>query len=72
MFCEPLGDKNVHWSVTPIVEETNSIILITARLDSTSMFDGLVPGARSTVTGLVTFLATAFYLNSLQINETSM
>ncbi|XP_051163506.1 nicastrin [Leptopilina boulardi] len=70
MFCEPLGDKNIHWSLSPVIEENNSIILITARLDSTSMFDGLVPGARGTVTGLVTFLATAFYLNSLPINVT--
>lgn len=70
-FCKPLGDKSIHWSLTPVIDETDSIILVTARLDSNSMFDGLVPGARSTITGLVTFLATAFYVNSLQINATS-
>lgn len=69
-FCKPLGDKSIHWSLTPVIDETDSIILVTARLDSNSMFDGLVPGARSTITGLVTFLATAFYVNSLQINAT--
>ena len=65
MYCEPLGDRNIHWSVSPTIEKTDSVILVIARLDATGMFSGLAPGASSTLTGLVTFLATAFYLNAL-------
>ena len=65
LFCEPLGDRNIHWSLTPTIEKPESVILVTARLDATAMFNGLVPGAGSTITGLVTFLATAYYLNAL-------
>ncbi|XP_033222555.1 nicastrin [Belonocnema kinseyi] len=63
LYCEPLGDRNIHWSLSPPINE--SVILVTARLDATAMFNDLVPGAGSTVTGLVTFLATAYYLKAL-------
>ncbi|KAJ8674531.1 hypothetical protein QAD02_005793 [Eretmocerus hayati] len=64
-YCDPLGDKNIHWPLAPISDVTKSVILVIARLDADSMFDNLVPGAGSAVTGLVTLLATAAYLNSL-------
>ncbi|XP_043262601.1 nicastrin isoform X1 [Colletes gigas] len=69
-FCDPLGDRNIHWPLTPINKDKNSITLVTARLDASSLFDGLSPGAGNIVTGLVTLLATAYYLNLLFKNVT--
>ncbi|XP_012529890.1 nicastrin isoform X2 [Monomorium pharaonis] len=65
LFCDPLGDRNVHWPLEPLNENNNIVILVTARLDASSLFDGISPGAGNTVTGLVTLLATAYYLNFL-------
>nr|XP_012144351.1 PREDICTED: nicastrin isoform X1 [Megachile rotundata] len=62
-FCDPLGDRNIHWPLAPIDKDKNSVILVTARLDASSLFDGISPGAENVVTGLVTLLATAYYLN---------
>ncbi|XP_060828681.1 nicastrin isoform X2 [Bombus pascuorum] len=64
-FCDPLGDRNIYWPLAPINRDKNSIILVTARLDASSLFDGISPGAGNVVTGLVTLLATAYYLNIL-------
>ncbi|EFN84844.1 nicastrin [Harpegnathos saltator] len=65
LFCDPLGDRNIHWPLVPLNENDNTVIVITARLDASSLFDGISPGAGNVVTGLVTLLATAYYLNSL-------
>ncbi|XP_018317133.1 nicastrin [Mycetomoellerius zeteki] len=64
-FCDPLGDRNIHWPLAPLDESNNTVIIVTARLDASSLFDGVSPGAGNVVTGLVTLLATAYYLNSL-------
>ncbi|XP_011877502.1 PREDICTED: nicastrin [Vollenhovia emeryi] len=65
-FCDPLGDRNVHWPLAPLDENNNNtVIMVTARLDASSLFDGMSPGAGNAVTGLVTLLATAYYLNLL-------
>ena len=71
-FCDPLVSKNVFSNLflpdqkeerQPVKDK--SIILLTARLDSFSMFDELSPGA-SSVTGLVTLMAVAQTLSSLR------
>ncbi|XP_017756108.1 PREDICTED: nicastrin isoform X1 [Eufriesea mexicana] len=64
-FCDPLGDRNIYWPLAPLNKDKNSIILVTARLDASSLFDGISPGAGNVITGLVTLLATAYYLNNL-------
>ncbi|XP_043290145.1 nicastrin [Venturia canescens] len=64
-FCDPLGDLNIHWPLGPLTDREESVILVIARLDAISMFDGLVPGGNSAVTGLVTLLATAHYMSTL-------
>lgn len=64
-FCDPLGDKNIHWPLAPLKTDSNSVIMVTARIDASSLFHGISPGAQGTVTGMVTLLATAVYLNSL-------
>lgn len=76
LFCDPLGDRNIHWPLGPINKDKNSVILVTARLDASSLFDGISPGAGNVVTGLVTLLATAYYLNILTkdtvVNKTNV
>ncbi|XP_034946564.1 nicastrin [Chelonus insularis] len=73
-FCDPLGDSNVHWPLAPLSNETESMILVTARLDASSQFDGIAPGADATVAGLVTFIAAAYHLYSLNatVNRTNV
>lgn len=73
-FCDPLGDRNIHWPLTPLNSDENSVIMVTARIDTSTLFDGLSPGAQSSVTGMVTLLATATYLNSLTpiVNRTNV
>ncbi|EZA58167.1 Nicastrin [Ooceraea biroi] len=66
-FCDPLGDRNIHWPLRPLDRNNNTVIMVTARLDASSLFDGISPGAENTITGLVTLLATAYYLNLLDI-----
>lgn len=64
-FCDPLGDRNIHWPLAPLAESDNTVIMVTARLDASSLFDGVSPGAGNAVTGMVTLLATAYYLSFL-------
>ncbi|XP_046662267.1 nicastrin isoform X2 [Homalodisca vitripennis] len=68
-YCDPMGDQNVishlfsrqHFSAAP----NNSVVLVSAQLDAAAMFDGLAPGAMTTVTGIVTLLTTAHLLSQL-------
>ncbi|KAH9499414.1 hypothetical protein Btru_003403 [Bulinus truncatus] len=62
-YCDPLGDKNI---ITFLKNETsiserksNSVIMITTKLDSTAMFQNEYNAADTTVVGVVTLLATA-------------
>jgi nicastrin len=70
-FCDPLGDNNIWSTLYPrfkTEEKNRTIVVVAARLDGTSMFDGLVPGAMSPVTGIVTLLMTAKILASVARN----
>ena len=71
-YCDPLGDRNIHWPLAPLNENNNSVIMVTSRLDASSLFYDIVPGAVNVVTGLVTFLATAYYLNLLNATVDGM
>ncbi|XP_039275911.1 nicastrin [Nilaparvata lugens] len=65
-YCDGMGDKNIISTLEPIKKpENRSILLFSTRLDTASMFDGVMLGAMSTMTGLVTFLATAKLLSSI-------
>jgi len=48
-----------------IVPKERSVVLLTARMDGASLFDGLVPGAMSPVTSIVTLLTVSSYLKSM-------
>ncbi|CAH0600525.1 unnamed protein product [Chrysodeixis includens] len=66
--CDPLGDNNVYYSLFPRTEETKSsksVTLVTARIDTASLFDGVSPGAASSVVGMVTLLTAATTLSQL-------
>ncbi|XP_013167231.1 PREDICTED: nicastrin [Papilio xuthus] len=67
--CDPLGDQNVYFSLFPrgkgVEVKTKPITLVTARIDSASLFDGLAPGAASSVVGMVTLLMSAVTLSKM-------
>lgn len=70
-YCDPLGGNNIWSTLYPRLkpEETNrTVVVVAARLDGTSMFDGLVPGAMSPISGIVTLLMTAKILASVAQN----
>lgn len=66
-FCDPLGDKNVYWSLKELRPNTleQSVAIIAARLDATSMFQDLAPGALSTATSIVTLMTTANLISEM-------
>lgn len=66
-FCDPMGDKNVYWSLKEFQSNTlkQSVAIIAARLDATSMFQDLVPGALSTATSIVTLMTTANLISEI-------
>ncbi|XP_026823477.1 nicastrin [Rhopalosiphum maidis] len=73
-FCDPLGDKNVYWSLKELRPNTpnQSIAIVAARLDATSMFQDLAPGALSTATSIVTLMTTANLISEmLSYNDAS-
>ncbi|CAH0722537.1 unnamed protein product, partial [Brenthis ino] len=61
--CDPLGDYNVYYSLFPRAKESETkkkpVTLVTARIDSASLFDGVAPGAASSVVGMVTQMVAA-------------
>ncbi|XP_046423774.1 nicastrin isoform X2 [Neodiprion pinetum] len=65
LYCDPLGDRNIYWPLAALDNQTESVILVTARLDASTLFDTLAPGANSAITGLVTLIATAHYLHNM-------
>lgn len=46
--------------------KNRSIIFVSARMDSASMFDGLAIGADTAITGMVTLVAIADMLNQVK------
>ncbi|KAB0791007.1 hypothetical protein PPYR_02807 [Photinus pyralis] len=67
-FCDPLGGENVWSTLFPMDDErarSKSFVALAARLDTTSLFNGVFPGAASPIASLVTFLSTADYLKRM-------
>lgn len=70
-FCDPLQGKNVYATLFPrdivnpderLAVAKEKIILVTARIDTTSMFDGFGLGALDSTVPLVTLINTAHIL----------
>lgn len=73
-YCDPLQGKNVYGTLfqRPIVNPENrtvdnseKIILISARLDTTSGFDGLGLGAMDSLASIATLVTTAHFLRKI-------
>ena len=58
-FCDPLADKNIHYSLAETLTDSSRVLLVTARLDTITMFDQTEVGFDSPVTGMVTLLSAA-------------
>lgn len=78
--CDPLGGRNVWQTLfprstlksdtvldqNPVKQEANgSIAILAARMDATSLFDGLVPSSVGAVTGIATLISTAELLHRM-------
>ncbi|CAH2068575.1 unnamed protein product, partial [Iphiclides podalirius] len=75
--CDPLGDQNVYYSLFPRIKgdevKKNSVTLVTARIDTASLFDGVAPGAASSVVGMVSVLMSAVTLaKMIPISDSSL
>lgn len=77
-FCDALQGKNVYGTLFPreIVnpnnrtnDENEEIILISARLDTTSMFDGIYPGAMDSMASIATLTSMAHFLRKIVTNK---
>jgi nicastrin len=72
-FCDPLQGKNVYATLHPRpkinvterkVDETEKFILITARMDTTSMFEAVGYGAKDSLVSFATMIGVAHFLAS--------
>lgn len=65
-FCDPLSSRNIFSSLFPkrnsSLIQDDSTVIISAHLDSFSLFDDISPGADSSISGLVTLLTIAHTL----------
>ncbi|XP_026478503.1 nicastrin [Ctenocephalides felis] len=61
-------EKKIQKSLTK-TEEREKLILLMARIDTTSMFDGIAPGAMDSLLSFVTLLSTANMLNYLLVRN---
>lgn len=77
-FCDPLQGRNIYATLFPreIVNPSNrsndkseKIILVSARLDTTSMFDGVGLGAMDSLASVATLVSTAHFLRKVLTNE---
>lgn len=73
-YCDPLQGKNVYATLLPrkivnpdnrTVDKAEKFILISARLDTTSMFDGLGLGALDSMASIATLFTTGHYLRKI-------
>lgn len=73
-YCDPLQGRNVYATLFPreVVSEDHRsndpkerFILVTARLDTTSMFDGIGVGAMGSLVSFATLLSTAHVLSKI-------
>lgn len=57
----------MYWTLKELKPNTlnQSVAIVAARLDATSMFQDLTPGALSTATSIVTLMATANLISNM-------
>jgi len=67
--CDPLGDQNVFGFLRDPQSpppSASSVVIVSARLDTTSFFENVYPGADSPASGIVALLATAHTLKKVE------
>ncbi|XP_037912162.1 nicastrin [Hermetia illucens] len=73
-FCDPLQGRNIYTTLFPrpivdpvnrVVDESEKIILVSARLDTTSFFDGIGLGAMDSLVSFATLISVAHLLATL-------
>lgn len=69
-FCQPLGDQNVWGTLYPIKEPLaeKEVVMVAAKLDSSSFFHDLTPGVENDGTGIIVLLAAAKLLGDMKRN----
>lgn len=64
-YCDPLGGQNIILPLGKFWNSKKETVMVTARLDVASLFDGIAPGAMASVTGIVTLLTTAYLFKNM-------
>ncbi|GLG94038.1 nicastrin-like [Gryllus bimaculatus] len=69
-FCDPLGSRNVWSTLFPRFknassEQNETVYVVASRMDTSSLFDGVTPGAVSPVSGIVALMSTAQILSKI-------
>lgn len=76
-YCDPLQGRNIYATLFPRpivqpserkVDQKEKLILLTARMDSNSMFDGVGLGARTSLASLAAVLGAAHLMGAI-VNE---
>ncbi|XP_032234875.2 nicastrin [Nematostella vectensis] len=72
MFCDPLGDLNIWSTLYPMNKTPNEkeIVVVAAKMDSSSFFHDLVYGADNDASGVIALLAAAKALGDAKRNGT--
>lgn len=69
-YCDPLQSKNIYATLFPTPpKQSEPIILVGARIDTTSMFDGVGLGAMDSLVPAVTLMSTAHTLSKILTNR---
>jgi nicastrin len=80
-YCDPLQGRNVYGTLFPrktvnsverTVDAKERFILVSTRIDTTSMFDGFGLGAMDSLTSFATLVATAHYLRQITLELDNM
>lgn len=64
-YCDPLQSKNVYSTLFSRSKESENLIVVGTRIDTTSMFDGIGLGAMDSLVPAVTLMSTAHTLNKI-------
>lgn len=72
-YCDPLGNVNIFVPVLAANKSSgpvrnHSVIFISAKVDSASIFDGLSVGADTAITGMATLIAIADMINKFKFD----
>ncbi len=67
-FCDPLGGSNVYGFVNPQIDPTDRFVMLTARMDTFTLFEYFTPNGNEPITSIISLLAIADSLSMRQID----